>query len=75
MSKNFKKEKLKKLKTDEQKLFEHNYLNKYLNKQSEERKDCRKIDTHSVVFGTISNGIIHVSPREKEEREQNQKKI
>ena len=38
MSANLKKEKLKRLKIDEPKLFEHDYLNKYLSKQSEQRE-------------------------------------
>lgn len=57
-----------------------NYLNMtiwtniWANNLNREKKGWRKINTHSVVFRTISNGIIYASPREKEEREQNQKK-
>lgn len=48
VSENFKNEKLKKLKTDEQKLFEHDDLNKYLNKQSEQREKRLKKNKHTL---------------------------
>ena len=64
-----KKKKLMNLKIDEQKLF---------NLKDREKKDWRKTNTHSVAFGTISNGIIYVyleSQRERRERREQKKNI
>lgn len=76
MSENFKKEKLKKLKTDEQKLFEHDYLNKYLSKQSEQREKRLKKNKHtlSCLQDNIKWYNIRKSQRERRERTEPKKK-
>lgn len=77
MSENFKKEKLKKLKTDEQKLFEHDYLNKYLSKQSEQREKRLKKNKHtlSCLQDNIKWYNIRKSQRERRERTEPTKKL
>ena len=76
MSENFKKEKLKKLKTDEQKLFEHDSLNKYLSKQSEQREKRLKKNKHtlSCLQDNIKWYNIRKSQRERRERTEPKKK-